>query len=147
MGKIPPAIIRWGIAVITLILSLLFMAAFLVPYPRNLKAEVILSPPGQEGNYIACARLPYFLIDKVKAGMPVRIELEGYPAQQYGYLEGQLDSVGKEVITGQGQNYFPVTIAIDPSSGSGRELRADMAGTASILVTDKSFASYFFKGR
>lgn len=33
IGTIPPALVRWGIAVITIILVMLMLVVFLVPYP------------------------------------------------------------------------------------------------------------------
>ncbi len=33
IGTIPPALVRWGIAVITIILVMLMLVIFLVPYP------------------------------------------------------------------------------------------------------------------
>lgn len=33
IGTIPPVLVRWGIAVITIILVILMLVVFLVPYP------------------------------------------------------------------------------------------------------------------
>lgn len=33
IGTIPPALVRWGIAIIIIILIILMLVAFLVPYP------------------------------------------------------------------------------------------------------------------
>lgn len=33
IGTIPPALVRWGIVVITIILVMLMLVVFLVPYP------------------------------------------------------------------------------------------------------------------
>ena len=43
IGKVPPEIIRTGIGDITVILLILILAAFFIPYPENIKATATVT--------------------------------------------------------------------------------------------------------
>lgn len=43
MGKVPPAILRWGITCIASILIVLFIGSFFLEYPKTISSEVVIS--------------------------------------------------------------------------------------------------------
>ena len=85
IGKVPPEIIRTGIGDITVILLILILAAFFIPYPENIKATATVTGTDVTGCIHAEVLIPYRYITKVKKEMPVEMEFEGYEAGRYSY--------------------------------------------------------------
>ena len=66
IGKVPPEIIRTGIGDITVILLILILAAFFIPYPENIKATATVTGTDVTGCIHAEVLIPYRYITKVK---------------------------------------------------------------------------------
>ena len=140
IGKVPPGIIRTGITDIILILLVLILATFFIPYPESVKASAVMT--GTNGTNIhARLFIPYRYVTKIKKGMPVEMEMEGYEATRYGYTKGLIESCNDTVTVVNGNNYFTVEVTPDVCY-TRYPLWKGMKGTASILISDKSIAHY-----
>lgn len=140
IGKVPPEIIRTGIGDITLILLVLILAAFLVPYPESVKAPAIVIATDETNIHVQLS-IPYRYVTKIKEGMTVEMEMEGYEVAGHGYTKGRIENCNAAVKVVDGNNYFTAEVTID--AGHTRyPLWEGMKGTASILISDKSIAHY-----
>jgi len=95
MGKIPPWVIRWGMSVVFVVLILLIFISWVIKYPE--KAVVNLKIIRQSGvmrgesEYYAKGYVREEDYVRVKEGMKVNIKLKGYPYNDYGMLEGEIE--------------------------------------------------------
>lgn len=143
IGKIPPSLVRYGIGYITLLLLLLGMGAFYIPYSESIRAEVSVLPiSGRE--VTAQALLPYSYVSRVKINMPVRVELTDYKPHTQNHVEGRVAEVTDSLITINGKGYFNAIIRLEGSEALPR-LQAGMGGTILILLSDGNFIEYLFK--
>lgn len=143
IGKVPPEIIRTGIGDITVILLILILAAFFVPYPESIKGTATVTGIDVTGCIHAEVLIPYRYITKVKKGMPVEMEFEGYEAARHGYPNGKIVNCTKTVTVMDGNNFFTAEIILDNQHASYPILK-DMKGSASILLSDESIACHIF---
>jgi hypothetical protein len=142
IGIIPPIIIRYGIGIIISVLILLISAAFFIPYPKNLNIDIIILSDKKSYNFYAEAYIPYSVISQIKKGMPVQIEIEGYNAHEYGYINGMVRTIDDNIVIIKNENYFVITVEIDVSSNNRYYLKEKMKGTAFVLITNESFIKY-----
>lgn len=133
IGQIPPALIRSGISIIGIIIALLLAVAAFVPYPETVEDEIILSET-REGQAFAIGKLPYSYISRIKTGMKVEIELEGYTSKEYGYQKGDITSISPQIINQNGQNYFSFTLSLKEIPF----MQKGMKGKASIILSKKT---------
>lgn len=139
IGYIPSILVRWGIVIITVILFLLLVAAYFIPYPEN--AVGIVTVEDVEGaKCCVSVAVPYKYVAQVKDNMPLKVELEGYDARSFGYLSGKISAIDKTVISLAGKSYFNVTAHLDFSK---IDVSKQMKGDAYILLSDKSILSNF----
>lgn len=140
IGQIPPALIRCGISIIGLIVAVLLAATALVPYPETIESDITLS--NINGNQaLAAGELPYSYISRIKTGMKVIIEFEGYSNNEYSSQQGYIEAVFPEVIRVNGHNYFNFTLAIKENSF----MQKGMKGRASIILSDKTLLERVLK--
>ncbi len=133
IGKIPPVLIRSGISIIALIITLLLVAAAFVPYPEMLESEIVITGINQE-KASAEGMLAYSRITQIKPGMKVEIELEGYDTRKYGYQHGVITGIYPKVITQKGENFFSFIITLQNDS----IIRQGMKGKVSIILSSKT---------
>lgn len=135
IGQIPPIIIRSGITVIGLVIALLLTVAAFIPYPDTLKAKVTVENYNNE--YINVkGTLPYSSVNRVKEGMNVEIEFEGFSAREYGYQHGTISSVSSEVITDGTENYFSFHITLKKDVCP--FIQKGMKGYGSVILSNKT---------
>ena len=118
IGKVPPEIIRTGIGDITVILLILILAAFFIPYPENIKATATVTETDVTGCIHAEVLIPYRYITKVKKEMPVEMEFEGYEAGRYGYPHGKIVNCANTITVMEGNNFFKAEIIINNKHAS-----------------------------
>lgn len=133
IGQIPPVLIRSGISIMGVIIALLLVAAAFIPYPETIASDIRLSSV-QEGHAFATGKLPYAYISRVKKGMKVIIELEGYASDDYRYQQGHIETVRPTIITMDEQNYFDITLVIK----SFPFMQKGMKGRATILLSNET---------
>ena len=79
IGEIPSRIVRYGITIITIVLLVLLVGAYFIPYPETISARIEMTNR-QQGT----VDIPYKYVNTVKKGKNVSIELEGYNTEMYG---------------------------------------------------------------
>lgn len=73
--------------------------------------------------------------------MKATIEMEGFNANEYGYLQGRVSRTDKRVFRCGEQNFFRVILKVDWSQAS-YKLQNGMRGTATFLLTNRSFMQH-----
>ena len=141
IGKVPPEIIRTGIGNITLILLILVLGACFVTYPESIEVPANMTQADETGNY-AQVFIPYRYVTKIKEGMDIKMEIEGYEASQYGYLKGSIENYENTVVTIDGNNFFTAKVKLD--SDNPYLVLKNMKGTAFILLSDKRIVQHLF---
>lgn len=140
MGYIPPWIERWGIIVIALILTIVFTGAVFFPYPDTLNGKFYYIPGKEEISVqpIGFAMLPAKGIGRVKQGMTVKVMLENYPEEEFGYLTGEVLGVS-DIHDKAG--FYKVSIdfnnGMKTSNGFAVPSDVQMVGNAKIVIAEK----------
>lgn len=142
IGRIPPVLIRSGIGFISGIVFLLIIATCYIPYPDTVSVPVKIVNTTQANNGLARAMIPFARITEIKPGMKVEMQLEGYNADTYGYVEGSVNRIDKKVIPSPSGDCFAADIVFrQPSSYS---VIMNQQGTASICLSNESLAGRIF---
>lgn len=99
-----------------------------------------------EENYIATMEIPVRGMGKAKVGQKVIIKLDDYPYQEFGMLEGEVQSVFPSLNI----RYYRVAVGLPKGlqSTSNKQFfcRAEMAGTAEIVTADLRMIERAFYG-
>ena len=85
IGEIPSGIVRYGITIITIVLLVLLVGAYFIPYPETISAKIEMTDR-QQGT----VDIPYKYVNWVVKGKNVSIELEGYDTEMYGAANGTI---------------------------------------------------------
>lgn len=136
IGEIPPVLIRCGAGIIALLLAGLITAACLIPYPETLAVQAEVEQTDGNGNRLVCL-IPYGQVTKINKGMKATIEMEGYDAHEYGYLQSHVTCTDRQVYRQNDRNYFRIILTTD-SPKTPYPLQKGMRGTATLLLTDQS---------
>lgn len=143
IGRVPPVLIRSGIGVISGIVFLLIIAACYIPYPEAVSVPVKIVNTTRENNGLARAVIPFARITEIKPGMKVEMQMEGYNADTYGYVEGSVNRIDKKVIPSPSGDCFTVDIVFRQPSGF--SVVMNQQGTASICLSNGSLAERIFR--
>ncbi|MDR0891960.1 MAG: HlyD family secretion protein [Mediterranea sp.] len=109
IGRVPPWLIRSGIGYLALLVLALLIAAWYIPYPENLRVEARVEK-NEYGVLRAVVKLPYRYLTQVEKGMPVELEMEGYDAAIYGYIDTWVHEVDPKVVMDPDGNYFRIEV-------------------------------------
>ena len=71
IGEIPSGIVRYGITIITIVLLVLLVGAYFIPYPETISTRIEIADRRQ-----GTVAIPYQYVNTVKKGMNVSIELQ-----------------------------------------------------------------------
>lgn len=88
---------------------------------------------------------------KVAPGQKVKFEVLAYPANEYGYFDGQIESVSKTPVMDQGGGtFYMVRVSFDPntvkdSDGQPLELAEGLSCRASITTEKTTILKYFLQ--
>lgn len=130
IGEIPPGIVRYGILIITFIVAGLMAGAYFIPYPESVGGDAVVL----DSSHIEVS-VPYKYVNTLKSGMKASVELEGYDAERYGYVEAVLIAVDKKLVIGKDGNRFVATLHV--GTGTYR-MEQGMKGRATVFIADKS---------
>lgn len=140
IGEIPPLLIRSGTGIIFFILAGVITAACLIPYPETVTVQTEIKKES-ENSYCWVCFIPYKQVNRIDKGMKATIEMEGFNANEYGYLQGRVSRTDKRVFRCGEQNFFRVILKVDWSQAS-YKLQNGMRGTATFLLTNRSFMQH-----
>lgn len=144
IGQVPPALVRSGIGIVFALVVMLLLAAYLIPYPETVTADVVVKTATDKGRKaFAEALIPYAYVAQVSNGMRVEVEIEGYMGRKYGLVSGRVAKIDKHLVSHRGRNYFVACLLLT-DEGYGR-LQVRMKGTASILLSEESIWRHIFR--
>ena len=130
IGEIPSGIVRYGITIITIVLLVLLVGAYFIPYPETISARIEMTNR-QQGT----VDIPYKYVNTVKKGKNVSIELEGYDTEMYGAANGTITATMHTPRQTAEGNVFTAQVKITDCR---YKIISGMTGTASILVSNES---------
>ena len=130
IGEIPSGIVRYGITIITIVLLVLLVGAYFIPYPETISARIEMTNR-QQGT----VDIPYKYVNTVKKGKNVSIELEGYNTEMYGAANGMITATMHTPRQTAAGNVFTAQVRITDCR---YKLVSGMTGTASIFVSNES---------
>ena len=130
IGEIPSGIVRYGITIITIVILVLLVGAYFIPYPETISARIEMTDR-QQGT----VDIPYKYVNTVKKGMNVSIELEGYDTEMYGVTNGTITAISSTPQHAANGNIFVAKVNVKNCKYN---IEGGMAGTASILVSNES---------
>lgn len=143
IGRIPPALIRSGIGVISGIIFLLILAAFFIPYPETVEASVQAEDVDNGYTGEAKAAIPYDNFSEIKPGMKVKIHFEGYPPDTYGYVEGVIKRVYRDLIDDGSTGFFMADVTFIQPGGYYIVMKKQF-GTGFICISNLTLAQRIF---
>lgn len=140
ISKVPPELVTGGTAYIVLLLFVLLFATVLIPYPENIRAEIVVTSIDRKRVY-AEALIPYRYITRINKGTAINVELEGYTAQKYGFNNGIVKMIDDSVVSRNGNTYFRALL--DLRSPLKYEVKMNMQGIVNITIADRTILLYF----
>ncbi|HBL34607.1 MAG TPA: HlyD family secretion protein [Porphyromonadaceae bacterium] len=146
IGRIPPLLIRSGITIIVVILIGFLTASAYISYPENILINIEIINCETENNVKVISYIPYLFITKIKEGLLVRIELEGYDSHLFGTLDGHISIIDNNVVKKEGENFFMVIINLDDSTSHKLiPLKHGLNGIGYILISNDSILKHISK--
>ena len=130
IGEIPSRIVRYGITIITIVLLVLLVGAYFIPYPETISARIEMTDRRQ-----GTVDIPYKYVNTVKKGKNVSIELEGYNTEMYGAANGMITATMHTPRQTAAGNVFTAQVKVTDCK---YKIISGMTGTASILVSNES---------
>ena len=130
IGEIPSRIVRYGITIITIVLLVLLVGAYFIPYPETISARIEMTNR-QQGT----VDIPYKYVNTVKKEKNVSIELEGYNTEMYGAANGMITATMHTPRQTAAGNVFTAQVKVTDCK---YKIISGMTGTASILVSNES---------
>ncbi|MBF1482883.1 HlyD family efflux transporter periplasmic adaptor subunit [Prevotella pallens] len=130
IGEIPSGIVRYGITIITIVLLILLVGAYFIPYPETISARIEMTDRRQ-----GTVDIPYKYVNTVKKGKNVSIELEGYDTEMYGAANGTITATSPTPRQTAAGSVFTAQVRITDCK---YKIIGGMTGTASILVSNES---------
>ena len=130
IGEIPSGIVRYGITIITIVLLVLLVGAYFIPYPETISAKVQMTNAHQ-----GTIDIPYKYVNTIARGMTANIEVEGYDAEIYGVVNGVITTTSNTPRQTAEGSVFTAQVRITDCR---YKLVSGMAGTASIFVSNES---------
>jgi len=130
IGEIPSGIVRYGITIITIVLLVLLVGAYFIPYPETISAKVQMTNAHQ-----GTIDIPYKYVNTIARGMTANIEVEGYDAEIYGVVNGVITTTSNTPRQTAEGSVFTAQVRITDCR---YKLVSGMKGTASIFVSNES---------
>ena len=130
IGEIPSGIVRYGITIITIVILVLLVGAYFIPYPEIISAKIEMTDKHQ-----GTVDIPYKYVNTVKKGKNVSIELEGYNTEMYGAANGMITATMHTPRQTAAGNVFTAQVKVTDCK---YKIISGMTGTASILVSNES---------
>lgn len=108
--------------------------------------------PEAESKYYAEIYVENTDIAKIKEGQEVKFEIAAYPSSEYGYFEGTVENIAKDISVDQstGNAYYLVKVKCENMTLKGKDgeeatLMNGMACQAKIVVDEKKVLTYLLE--
>lgn len=141
IGQVPSRIIRSGITILSIIVALMLAVSYYIPYPETLSTTSVFANNREVELFI-----PYSEITRIKTGLPVLLELEGYPKNQFGVLRGSIAALDSTIVTIGGINYFCATVPLEKKEIELLKPVKGMKAMALITVNKQTIFQRIFSG-
>ena len=130
IGEIPSGIVRYGITIITIVILVLLVGAYFIPYPETISARIEMTDR-QQGT----VDIPYKYVNTIARGMTANIEVEGYDAETYGVANGVIITTSHTPRQTAAGSMFTAQVKVTDCK---YKIIGGMTGSASILVSNES---------
>lgn len=147
MSRMPSWILRWASGGLLLGFLLLAFAASLVRFPDQVPARVRITQSmlaGAAGPSVRVA-VPIGQAAAVRPGQPLLIDLQAYPARQYGYLPAVVGQVLPFSSSRQAEVRVVVPRPWRTTTGYAVAAQPLLLGTALITVNESSLLHRVFR--
>lgn len=108
--------------------------------------------PEAESKYYAEIHVENADIAKVKEGQEVKFEIVSYPSSEYGYFEGTVENIAKDISVdpNTGHSYYVVRVKCENMTLKGKDgeevtLMNGMACQAKIVIDEKTILTYLLE--
>lgn len=108
--------------------------------------------PEAESKYYAEIYVENTDIAKIKEGQEVKFEIAAYPSGEYGYFQGTVENIAKDISVDQstGYAYYLVKVTCDNMTLKGKDgkeaaLMNGMACQAKIVIDEKNVLTYLLE--
>lgn len=108
--------------------------------------------PEAESKYYAEIYVENTDIAKIKEGQEVKFEIAAYPSSEYGYFEGTVENIAKDISVDQstGNAYYLVRVKCENMTLKGKDgeeatLMNGMACQAKIVIDEKNVLTYLLE--
>lgn len=119
----------------------------LIQEKTTLKANSeVMFVSGFENKYKGEIKIPQDNFGKVKMGQIVLIKFKGYPYQEYGIIEGKIESIAKLPANNNANFYATIKLLNNENTTSGKQLnfRNGMQATAEVITENMTLAERIF---
>ena len=108
--------------------------------------------PETESKYYAEIYVENTDIAKIEEGQKVKFEIAAYPSSEYGYFEGTVENIARDISVDQGSGYAYYLVKVKCTNmtlkgkdGEEAKLMNGMACQAKIVVDEKDVLTYFLE--
>nr|WP_315244086.1 HlyD family efflux transporter periplasmic adaptor subunit [uncultured Flavobacterium sp.] len=119
----------------------------LIQEKTTLKANTeVMYVSSPENKYKGEIKIPQDNFGKVKTGQTVLIKFKGYPYQEYGIIEGKIETIAKLPSNNNTGFYATVNLPHNETTTSGKKLnfRNGMQATAEVITEELTLAQRIF---
>lgn len=104
----------------------------------------VVSVVPDSGAVVGQIELPAREFGKVKVGQPVRIDLDSYPAREFGYVEGRVGGISPLPVDGTFRIDVELAEGLTTPHRPDIEFRHEMTGSGTIVTDDVSLIQRVF---
>jgi hypothetical protein len=141
LSEPPVWLVRVGSYMIYGLVLIIILIAAIIKYPDTIIAEVVVNTSDK-----ASMTLPYSNIAKqIKQNTDVNIELNNYPAKDFGFLTAKTYNIEYSAITQQYTIILLLPKELTLNKGKKIIITADTKGNATILLNNKSLLQRVFE--
>ncbi|MBV8252045.1 MAG: hypothetical protein JO154_05510 [Chitinophaga sp.] len=137
IGRPPRKILLWANLVIGAIFLCCFIASIFIKSPYKINS-IINRIVSENGSFVADSWVSPHDLKKIKVGQKIQINLDHYPAEEYGCIEGRVAAR----LGGGKNNLYLVRIALTNGLVTDKGLKIDtsyqLQGHGEIIVYEKS---------
>ncbi len=140
IGKIPPATVRYGNTVILGVLLLLLGVCGFIPANETKTVTVCMKKEGSV--YRIETLVPAYGYGNLHIGQKVQIDVECYPASQYGYMWGEITYMNTYLTNGG--YVIRIEVPFEQSTFAPKQRLEEMTGIGMIVVNEYSLLQKIF---
>ncbi|MPQ48123.1 hypothetical protein GCQ56_14040 [Marinifilum sp. N1E240] len=146
IGQIPSHIIRNGITILFVVVIILLTGSYFFRYPDTVKGTAYLYSDSL-GSSLAKVYIPYHFINKIEKKQKLNIIIEGYSANEFGQLKGEIFEINPTPIVLNNVNCFIVNVILVNGMKSNQNkiipFYQNLKGDAKITVGEQRLLEKF----